>query len=583
VVEDLAERPAMGRLTGPDGPLRTLLTLLSGFLLAPALALPSTGAAEDGIHPAQDSVASLVLVLVVDQLGGDILESNRDRLGTDGFRRMLDHGVVYTRAFHRFAPTSTGPGHATLSTGALPPVHGIPSNGWRHLEEAHEVYAAYDARHRVLGHETGKRDGTSPANLQAETLADLLVEATSGRSRIFSLSTKDRAAILFAGNSGTAIWYSRKTASFVSSDFYFDDIPDWLVRYNETRVEPLGDSVWRLAHPLETYEFGTRDDQPWERDYRGLGTTFPHRLAETTDFGSALRFTPLSDELLFGLAENLIQRHGLGRGDTIDMLVLGLSATDYVGHAFGPDSLEAEDNLLRLDANLARFLDLVDETVGLDRTLVALSSDHGIPSAPEWIRQQGGNEVGRVDTPGMLDALRERLRARFHLEADPVLGFNHPFIYLNAKVIDAAGVDIAEVERVAAACIERIEGIQSAYTRTDLLAGRVGGTRIADRVAAGFHASRSGHLVVVQLPGWHLDKWPQFFAVNHGSPHDYDAHVPMIFAGPGLRSASVDRDVGTESFAPSIARYLGLRAPAQATGDPLPEIIRPGRSYNPAH
>jgi predicted AlkP superfamily pyrophosphatase or phosphodiesterase len=576
----LAQRPSMGGLIAPRRrslvSSRTLAKVLALFLAA---LVPSAGMAGEDDDPA----VSLVVLVVVDQLAGGVLEKNRDRFVDGGFRRLMDHGVSYTRAFHRFSPTATGPAHATLSTGALPPVHGIAANEWRDPIDGRTVYGVFDPDHQILGHPTRDRDGTSPANLEAETLADLLAEATSGRGRAFALSMKDRAAILLAGRRGKALWYSKATVSFVSSDFYFEALPGWVARFNTAYLGALDGARWELSRPAGEYAFAERDDQPWERDYAGLGTTFPHDLAETSDLGSALRFTPMADELLLGLAGEILRNERLGRSGSIDMLAISLSATDYVGHAFGPDSLEAEDNLLRLDASLEAFLDRIDRSVGLDRTLVALSSDHGIPSAPEWTRLHGGGAVGRVDTPAMIAGLRERLRERFDLAGDPLFGFSHPAVFLDDRLLSAGGVDIVEAERAAAEYLAGFEGIRAAYTRTDILAGEVGGTRETDRVAAGFHPSRSGHVVVVQHPGWHLDKWPGFFATTHGSPYDYDAHVPMIFRGPGLRSASLDREVGSESFAPSVARYLGLRPPADATGRPLAEIARPGRSYNPAH
>lgn len=553
----------------------SLLAVMSCILLAGA---PS---AEAESKP--DGEVSLVLVLVVDQLAGEVLRENQDRFVDGGFRRLLDHGVVYERAFHGFAPTSTGPGHATLSTGAMPATHGIPANEWRSPDDGRNVYGVHDAGHRVLGRPTTESDGTSPANLQAESLADLLIESSSGAGRVYSVSMKDRTAILLAGRKGKALWYSKRSASFESSDYYFERLPVWVSEFNDDQVRPLSDATWTLARPRDSYVFGDRDAQSWERDYSGLGTTFPHELGDTRDFGAAIRFTPMADELLFELAGRILQTELLGQAGATDMLAIGLSATDYIGHAFGPDSLEAEDNLLRLDENLASFLELVDQTLGPGRMIVALSSDHGIPSAPEWTRMHEGGDVGRIDTPRMIEGLRDHLRAHFELEGDPILGFNHPSIFLDTRLLASGGVDIVDAEQVASDFVAGFEGMAAAYTRTDVLRGRVGGTRETDRVAAGFHATRSGNLVLVQEPGWHLDKRPDFFAVTHGSPYDYDAHVPMIFHGPGLRAASIEREVGTESFAPSVARYLALRSLAQADGDPLPEITRPTWSYNPAH
>jgi arylsulfatase A-like enzyme len=263
---------------------------------------------------------------------------------------------------------------------------------------------------------------------------------------------------------------------------------------------------------------------------------------------------------------------------------VALSATDYIGHSFGPDSLEWEDNLLRLDSQVARLLDWADREIGLDRTLVAMTSDHGIPSAPELLDREGASS-GRVDVPGMLRGLREELIREFGLRSDPVLGAKMPSIFLDWRALAAADHNRETVEQAAARYLERIDGVAAAVTRSDLLSGRVPSSEPMRRILAGFHEDLSGDLVIVQQPGWYLENDPEKYATNHGSPYEYDAHVPMMFLAPGLQPRVVDRVVSTEDFAPSIAGFLEVERPAQASGAPLEEIAPAtgAGSYNPVH
>ncbi len=524
---------------------------------------------EAGRSPAPD--IRLVLVIVVDQLGGDMIEANLAALGPGGFRRFRDQGVVYRNAYMSFSPTSTGPGHATLATGALPPVHGISGNQWRDRSSGEKVYCVGDPDYKLLGIPTRWNDGTSPAALKAETFGDVIQAAAPGQSRVLALAGKDRSGILLAGHRGKTVWYLRRKGRYVSSDYYFRNPPDWLSDFNEAAMSNLDQAVWILSRPIGDYRYGGADDQPWERDYKGLGRAFPHRLKGTSDVGAAFRFLPMSDEATVNLAMQAIQAEGIGRGPQRDVLALALSATDFVGHAFGPQSLEWEDNLYRLDALLARLLTWVDRNVGLEHTLVALSSDHGVASPPEYLTGLG-KTAGRVDVPGMVAGLRDFLIGHFHVDGDPLLGVQMPGVYLRSSVFDTAGVPMAEAEAAAAGYLSAFDGIAVALTRTDLLDGRVPDTVEYRRVAAGYDPDRSGDLIVVQREGWYLDQDPDYYATTHGSPYDYDAHVPMMFLAPGIPARIVERSVGTESFAPTITGYLGLDSPAQAGGGPLPEL-----------
>ena len=544
------------------------------------LSVLASGGARGDDRPGTDATApddgiALVVLVVVDQLRGDFLEVYGDRLGDDGLGLLTDRGVHYLNAQYRHGITSTAPGHATIVTGAHPSVHGIVGNEWLDPLTAARVYCVADDKHRILGEETQLRDGVSPLNLRAQSIGDLLVAERGGAARVFAVSLKDRGAILPGGLRGKAFWYSRRTGRFVTSDYYYRRAPRWLAGFNGAgSVDAFRERAWNLLRATSDYRYASRDDQPWERDYKGLGRVFPHELSATgDDYYSALRYTPFADELTLDATLKLIDAEGIGQADSTDFLAISLSATDYIGHVFGPDSLEAEDNLFRLDRVMARLLAAVDQRVGLNRILIVLTSDHGIPSAPELLEEQG-EDVGRVDVPGMIERINREIAAAFDLEFDAVARFNNPALYLNAGALDRAGVNVADVERAVASRAAAEPGIALALPASEILA-EDSTDPLRQRLRASLWPSRSGLVYLVQTRGWHLHALPDLQAVMHGSPYRYDTHVPLVVMMPGLEPQAIDRSVGVEQIAPSLAVLLGLPPPAEATGEPLPELRRP--------
>ncbi len=531
--------------------------------------LPQTAVGEEG-------KPSLVLLIVVDQLRGDMPESYLPRFGPRGVRYFFDNGVVYRNAFYSSGATSTGPGHATIVTGATPARHGIVGNRWIDPESHREVYCAADKAHHVLGERGPHLAGTSPAHLTAESFGDVLIKDSGGKSRVFSVSVKDRSAIFMGGRLGKAFWYSRQTGHFVTSSYYFDDNPDWLTRWNAARpADRWRDRQWNLMQPREQYRFAQRDDQPWERNYRGLGRVFPHGFDSVAEgsYYTVLRYTPFADELIVEFVAELFASVGMGQGPGTDVLAVSLSATDRIGHIFGPDSLEAEDNLLRVDAQLALLFDIVDRHVGLENTLAILSADHGITSAPEFLQLEG-SDAKRIDTPRIIRDINEKLRQRFEVDDKLIASFKSSAFYLNIPAIGEANLDQGEVEKFVAESIMAVDGIDFAVTRSELLAGTAPQTEITKRIAKAFHPTRSGHVFPVQEKGWFLQSDPWFYAAEHGSPYDNDAHATLMFAAGETTPAIVDRVVAIEDLAPTIAAFLNVPAPMSAVGKPLAELKR---------
>ena len=519
----------------------------------------------------------LVLFITVDQLRGDMPIRYADRFGEGGFRYLMEQGYHYRNAHYRHANTFTAVGHATLATGGNTPEHGIAGNEWYDREKGVEVYGVEDLNGTVLGVEGDAAAGRSPRNLTSSTFGDELVAATGGASRVFGVSIKDRGATLMAGHLGKAFWYDPDSGRFVTSSYYYDTYPAWVDVWNAAKhADAWVAGTWSLLRPLDEYVYAAADDRPGERPYKAQGNTFPHPLPQAAgkDYYGTLRFTPMGDVLTLQFAGELMREERLGLGEYTDVLAVSLSATDYIGHAFGPNSLEAEDNLLQLDRGLAGFLADVDAHAGLDKTLIVLSSDHGMDEIPEFT-QHLGCDAGRHVPMDFIAGANAALKTRFGVVDDLVLTFKNPSLYLDETRVRALELDLAEVEKALAECMVAMPGFAHAVTRSDLMAGRVPDTELMGRVAKAFHPRRSGNVLLVQSPSWYLYPEAEKFAAMHGSPHSYDTYVPILFAGPGIRPGNTQRPVAPEDIASTITAYLGVQSPSGNTGAPLLEVVEP--------
>jgi predicted AlkP superfamily pyrophosphatase or phosphodiesterase len=331
------------------------------------------------------------VLICVDQLRGDSIDRVRGRLGPDGFRYFLERGFEFRNAHYRHAATVTAVGHATLATGASPGTHGVVGNSWFDTSNNERVYCVQDPDSRVHDEVFRKRAGSSPANLLVPTIGDELVRQLGPNTRVFSVSIKDRSSILMAGRGGKAFWLSRSAGLFTTSDYYYahDEVPQWVHDFRmEHPLTALAGTSWELLHDRSSYRLGRGDARATEVPPPGWTTTFPHILPDDHEkLVRCLRHSPMGDHYTLEFVEALLDGENLGGSDGIDMLAISFSATDNIGHAWGPNSLEYEDNLLQIDRTLGHLLAMLDERIGLDRITVALSSDHGVDAVPEFRRE----------------------------------------------------------------------------------------------------------------------------------------------------------------------------------------------------
>lgn len=519
------------------------------FLWALGLCVASVPRIADAAPP------KLVVLVSVDQLSAHQVERWAPLL-QGGLGRLLRQGAFYPQARYAYANTETAPGHATLSTGAWPSSHGIVANYWYAEGSGRETYCYEDPRF-----------GRSPANLNAPTLADALRLATAGRGKVVSISLKDRAAIPMGGQRpDLAAWYDEPSGRMVAGAWPGTSKPAWF----EGAVVGMGaDSAlgqpWDRSRPdLDYSAWAGPDDHPAEKDVPGLGRTFPRRMPEDMAQDVLRHIYPTHPKALdnlFELVKVAVDKEALGRHEVPDLLAIGVTTTDYVGHWWGGYSHEALDALLRVDAHLGALFDGLDRTLGRGRVLIVLTADHGTTPTPEKAPLLGMSAL-RVSKDRLMGAAQAVLPTGARVQ-----DIDAPAVYLAPT---APGVDRLALARKVAAALTAEEGIVEAHAPADV-------ARFPEPFATYFARS----LFVGRRPDVQLRVVPHAYiskvdaegrgvGSGHGSPYLYDQSVPVLLAGPGVRAGVDRRPVEMTRVAPTVAALLGIPPPAAAYDAPLP-------------
>lgn len=503
----------------------------------------------------------LVVQVTVDQLRTDLLSRYAARFTAGGLRRFLDEGVRYDAARYAHAITETAVGHATLFTGALPSEHGIVGNEW--YDGTRVRTSVEDPEYTWVGAPTPEHAGTAPTALRTTTWGDELVLASSGEALVFSVSLKDRSAILPGGHAGKAFWYDERSGDFVTSTYYYAALPPWVEAFRARRPQDAYPATWALSAPPEDYVHASE------------ASAFPRPLGApgSEAFYRALKHTPFGDELTLDFVQALLEAEPLGRDDVPDLLAISFSATDAIGHTFGPDSLEAEDNLLRLDRVFARLFELLLAHVDARALVVILSADHGACSAPEVLRARGLPGGRHPSGADLVEALNQALARRFGEDSAFVTRFVNPTFWLDEAKITARNLRVEDVENAVAEALLAREGFARAVTRSALLRGELPDDPLTALVRASFDRERTGHVYAVPESGWLLANDATRLTSMHGTPHAYDRAVPIAFWGAGLPARRVVRAVDPRAIAPTLAVWLGLPPPSGSSGEVLRELF----------
>ncbi len=564
-------------------PLRLSLITAASILLFSPFVSSSTFASPNK--------PKLILQITVDQLRGDLPDKYMKNMGDGGFRYLKKKGLWYANAHYGHANTETVVGHTSLATGADPAQHGMISNVWFDRETEKLAYNIEDPRYHVLseGADVDKStevdtsqalassDGRSPANIMVSTFSDELSLSSNGKAKVFGVSVKDRGAVTLAGHNGKAFWFSKATGEFISSSYYYDKYPAWVNDWNkQKKPEAYADSAWSLLNPQSSYLYGDEDANSGEVDIAGFGTTFPHDYGKAGEpvFNNYLTFSPAGDELTLDFAKAVVEAENIGSDDVTDFLAISFSSTDYIGHIFGPSSLEAEDNMLRLDRTLADLFSYIDKKVGLQNTLIVLSADHGGPETPTHWRKFGieSDYVSPEEwdkTPAIA-----RLKQRFGIGQTLIKSFFPPYLYLDHKVIKAKGLDLNEVQQAVADELMGIKGVATAIPSTALSSNELPDTRLNRAALRNFNKKRSGDILILFQPHYFINHFQgDVVAANHGGPWEYDTFVPVVFAGGKIKQQRIYRPVEPIDIAPTLAEIMRSNTPSGASGIPLQEVL----------
>ena len=533
----------------------------------------------------------LILQITVDQLRGDLPTRYMKHMQKCGFRYLKEQGIWYNNAHYGHCNTETVVGHTTLATGADPSEHGMVSNVWFDRNTHKLAYNIEDDRYHVLsvGADVDKSseidasqtlastDGRSPANIVTSTFSDELGLSTNGKAKIFAVSVKDRGAVTLAGHGGKAFWFSKATGDFITSSYYYEKYPEWVNIWNNKNIPYRYEGkAWHLLRDKADYIFADEDNASGEVDVAGFGTTFPHpfQTHKNKYFGSYLTFSPAGDKITLDFAKALMKAEKLGQDDVTDFLAISFSSTDYVGHLFGPSSLEMEDNILQLDRTLAALFKYVDETVGLEHTLIVLSADHGAPETPAHLHKFG-IEAGYVSANKWDKAPSIRkLKKKFGIGQRLIKEYFPPYVYLDREVIAKKHLDLATVQEAVAQELMTIKGVALALTSEALLHNTLPNTYLTRAALKNFYPQRSGDILMLLQPHYFMNDFDgEIVAVNHGGAWEYDTYVPIVFAGYHLKGKSVSRAVDPKDIALTLSNIMETKPPSGASGKMLSEVL----------
>lgn len=561
---------------------RALLRSVVAASVLASLVACQTARAPDAAAPPPAAAAKetkaapprLVVWLTVDQLSSDTLVRFERHLHDGGLARLLNEGLHFSEAAYEHAITETAPGHATLFTGAPPSVHGIVGNEWFDRASKELVVSVADENALLVapGLAAPQREnpslGRSPEKLRVLTVGDVLHAKTEGRARVFSISTKDRGAILPGGHAGKAFWLGAE--GFLTSRYYYQEPPEWLAVH--AREEPAArwlERSWELEHDASDY---AAPDLVAPYRVTELGERFPHRAEKGTALDRVLKYSPFGDEAVLSLARRVIVAEKLGEDVTPDLLALSLSSTDYVSHQYGPESREAEDTFIRLGKQLESFLGFLEERFDDREFVVVLSADHGGSEGAETLRARG-LPGKRLTRKALEAALRAAFKKQFG-EAELVAAVVTPTVYLNRPRIAQKHLDEARVLAVAQSALSKLDGVFAVFpTATlDVATQPKESAELAQRVLDSIDRERSGDLYVVPQERT-LFLQEDELGATHGSPWPYDRRVPVVLWGGSLPKGRVTRAVSVESLAPTVARLLGVAPPLTSRRAALDEAF----------
>lgn len=522
---------------------------------------------------AQQSVPrpKLVVGIVIDQMRWDYLYRYYDQYAaTGGFKRLMNGGFSCDNTMIPYTPTYTACGHSCIYTGSVPAINGITGNTWWDRLQKRSVYCTEDKTVNTVGSNSalGKM---SPRNLLTTTMCDELRLATNNRSKVIGVAIKDRGGILPAGNSANAAyWYDNTNGSWITSDYYMNELPKWVSDFNgQQLVDKYYNQGWNLMYPAATYTQSTADEKSYEAKALG-GNTFPYDLKQFAgkDYGK-IASTPMGNTLTEEFAKAAITGEQLGADNITDFLAVSFSSTDYIGHAYGPNSVEIEDCYLRLDKDLGDLLNFLDKKVGEGQYTVFLSADHGVVQIPEFLKE---NKLpgGRLYM-GTLTSTMNRLLAEKYKIPGIITSDENYQITINHHALDSANIDEDDVCHWITKYLYKDSSIVSAFLLKDLNEVPLPST-LRKMFNNSYYRLRSGDIQIVLKPNY-IDAFSST-GTTHGLWNPYDAHIPLLWYGWGIKKGKSNHEVYMTDIAPTVCALLKIQMPSGCVGQVIEDVIK---------
>lgn len=502
----------------------------------------------------------IVVGLMVDQMRWDYLYKYENRYGNGGFRRLIRDGFSCENTMIKHAPTVTAIGHSSVYTGSVPAFTGIAGNEWYDREWGRVISNVEDSVSTAVG--TDKKYSKSPNNLLVTTIGDELRMATNFQSKVVSVSIKDRGAILPGGHTANGAFWNEGN-KFVTSSYYMKNLPEWVKKFNQTdwqkKLMPGG---WNTLYPIETYILSDEDDKDYENPVKGEDkAVFPHTKASLTS-------SPFGNTFVLEFAKQAVEGYNLGGGKHTDMLAVSLSSPDAIGHQYGPTSIEVEDNYLRLDRDLESFFNFLDNKFGKEGYLFFITADHGGNQSPGFLEEH--HLPTSVIVKETFSDLNEMLEKKFGHE-NLVIGFENGQLYLNDEAMEKRDLNRDEVVKAIALELKKNKGVQYVFDNEKL--AEVSLPEPAKTMYInGFHPKRSGDVLIIKSAGW---KTGSRMGATHGDWNPYDAHIPLVWMGKGIKPGKTNRTIGMTDIAPTIAALLRIQMPSGNIGEVITEITQP--------
>jgi predicted AlkP superfamily pyrophosphatase or phosphodiesterase len=520
----------------------------------------------------------LVVGIVVDQMRQEYLYRFQGKYSEGGFKRLMNDGFMLRNAHYNYAPTYTGPGHASVYTGTTPAIHGIIGNDFYDKVTRRMVNCVEDGRFKPVGNENGNGD-VSPARMLSTTITDELKLFTQKKAIVIGLSVKDRGAVLPAGHmADAAYWYDGKTGTFITSTYYMSQLPSWMAKFHERKLaDKYLTQEWKTYYPLEQYTESGPDDSPYESKLKGkTKAVFPYNLKElrsTNGEYELLASTPFANDYLTELAYAALEGEPLGKDGTTDFLAISYSTPDIIGHAVGPNAVELEDVYIRLDKNIEALLKSLDANVGKDNYTVFLTADHAVAEVPQYLRD---NKIpAGYFNDSNVRANLEAYLLKYFPGREIIENMSNGQIFLNTSAfagdLRSSGVDLLIATELITKYLMATEGIANVFSENTLRQADYDEGGMKGTITRGYHPKRSGDIVFVLEPGWFEASRVQ--GTTHGSPYSYDTHVPILFYGKGIPKGSSSQRHAITDIAPTLSVLLQIKFPSGTSGVPVSEML----------